>query len=394
MPELPSDISVIVPALEEAANLPELIRRLDAALTGRRYEVLIVDDNSRDNTTEVCAELASKYPLRLVVRKSPKNGLSGAVLEGMGLARGDILMVMDADLQHPPEQAPGLIAELDRGADFVIGSRYMPGASTEGGWGALRKLNSTIATLLARPFSGHTADPMSGFFALRRETFEHGQSLTPLGYKVGLELMCKCRARHVREVPIHFATRTRGESKLTVKQQFKYLEHLSRLYDFFYPRASPMAKFLIVILIGWSVGLALYQVVAASGANRVAAVVFGYFSNILVAAVFHSRYVRTQREFLVTPHPWIEFGLTALAEVLTCVVVALWCNSRLAHPELLDFPVVCFLAATLVRYILRKELMQDIRGLRRDPRVSAGRDASGSEIEVRDTPVGKLGPPG
>jgi dolichol-phosphate mannosyltransferase len=78
MPELPSDISVIVPALEEAANLPELIRRLDAALTGRRYEVLIVDDNSRDNTTEVCAELASKYPLRLVVRKSPKNGLSGA----------------------------------------------------------------------------------------------------------------------------------------------------------------------------------------------------------------------------------------------------------------------------------------------------------------------------
>jgi putative flippase GtrA len=205
--------------------------------------------------------------------------------------------------------------------------------------------------------------------------------------------MCKCRARDVREIPIHFATRARGESKLTIKQQFKYLEHLSRLYDFFYPRASPVAKFLIVTLIGWSVGLVLYEVVAASGANRVAAVVFGYFSNILVAAVFHSRYVRTQREFLVTPHPWIEFGLTALAEILTCVVVALWCTARLAHPELFDLPVVCFLAATMVRYILRKEFMQDIRGLRRDPRSWEWRAASGKNIQSQEIPRGKSPPP-
>jgi len=378
------DISVIIPALEEAENIPELIRRLDAALGRKRYEVLIVDDNSRDNTSEVCAALASNYPLRLLVRTHPKNGLSGAVLDGMALARGDIFIVMDADLQHPPEQAPALVAELERGGDFVIGSRYTAGGSTQGGWGVFRKINSNVATLLARPFAGRTTDPMSGFFALRRETYERGQRLTPLGYKVGLELMCKCRARDVREIPIHFATRTRGESKLTMKQQFKYLEHLSRLYDFFFPRASPVVKFLIVTLLGWSVGLAVYQSLVAVGTNQIGAVTFGYLCTILLAGLFHSRYVRTQREFLATQHPWIEFALTSLAELLSCLVVAVWCEARLANPKSVDFPVLCFLAATFVRYVLRKELMQDIRGLRRDLRSVEFNATSRSDAEARN----------
>ena len=197
--------------------------------------MVIVDDNSRDNTQRPrWAVLPLEYPLRLLEREKPKN-FSGAVLDGMALPHGDIFVVMDADLWHPPELAPALIEQLDRGADFVIGSRYAKGGSTEGRWGFLRRLNSSTATFLARPFAGNTADPMSGFFALRRQTFARGLRLTPLGYKVGLELMCKCRTRDVREVPIQFAARTRGQSKLTLAQQFKYLEHLSRLYDFFFP---------------------------------------------------------------------------------------------------------------------------------------------------------------
>lgn len=357
------DVSIIVPALNEAENLPELLRRLSAVLTGRSYDVWIVDDNSRDNTPQVCAELANTYPLHLVVRKNPKNGLSGAVLHGMAAAAGKCFLVMDADLQHPPEQVPALLADLERGADFVLGSRYTPGGSTEAEWGLFRKINSRAATFLARPFAGRTTDPMSGFFALRRSTYENAERLTPLGYKVGLELMCKCRVRNVREVPIHFANRTRGESKLNLKQQFKYLEHLSRLYDFFFPRASPIAKFLIVTAASWLVGLAFYLQLRAF-LNPIAATTLGYLANILMTALFHRRYVRTQAEFLLTRHPWVEFSLIAAAEVVTCFITAIWAMHRLRHPTSPELALLAFGCATAVRYVLRKELLQDIRGLR------------------------------
>ena len=140
-------------------------------------------------------------------------------LHGMKAARGKFFCVMDADLQHPPEKLPELLAPLRSGeADFVLGSRYMPGGSTEAEWGVFRKMNSQFATLLARPFAGRTTDPMAGFFALKRETYESAQNLTPLGYKIALELMCKCHlAKNVREIPIHFGMRLKGESKLSAQ---------------------------------------------------------------------------------------------------------------------------------------------------------------------------------
>ena len=99
-----------------------------------------------------------------MVREEPKNGLSGAVLHGMAAAKGKIFRVMDADLQHPPESLPELLKPLREGsADFVIGSRYMPGGSTQMEWGLFRKINSRTATLLARPFAGRVTDPMADF---------------------------------------------------------------------------------------------------------------------------------------------------------------------------------------------------------------------------------------
>src|SRR4051794_340394 len=266
------DISILVPTLNEAANLPELLRRTDAALAGRAYEVIVIDDQSTDDTPAVVADLAGRYPVRLHVRPTAYGGLSGAVLEGMRLARGRVFVVMDAALQHPPEKVPALVAavEGDNGtpaaaADFALGSRYVTGGSMAERWGPLRRLISRVATLLARPFAGDTRDPMSGFFALRRETWERARRLTPLGYKVGLELMCKCRVASVREVPIHFDSRAHGRSKLTLTQQFRYLEHLSRLYDFSFPRASPVVKFLIATACGWLGGFAAYWLLVHRG---------------------------------------------------------------------------------------------------------------------------------
>src|SRR5688572_26750795 len=233
-------VSIVVPTVNEAANLPPLLEQIDEALAGRDYEVIIVDDDSVDDTRAVAVALMKKYPVPLIVRSEAKDGLGGAVICGFAEARGDTLAVMDADLQHPPAKLPELLDPLDSdAADFVVGSRYMPGGTITEKWSWHRKLYSRLGKLLARPFAGETTDPMSGFFALKRATFDRAEYLAPLGYKIGLELMCKARVGKVREVPIHFAERAHGHSKLTFAEHFKYVEHLSRLYDFTYPRASP-----------------------------------------------------------------------------------------------------------------------------------------------------------
>ena len=193
--------------------------------------------------------------MRIVVRTTDR-GLSQAVLEGLRGARGEVLVCMDADLSHPPEAIPAMLAKLAEGADFVIGSRYTEGGSTADDWGFLRWINSRVATWLARPLT-HVSDPMSGFFALRRATFEAGRDFNPVGYKIGLELVVKCRCERVVEVPIHFADRRFGESKLTLRQQLLYLSHLWRLYSFKFGVWTPLAQFLVVGGLGTLVNLAL-----------------------------------------------------------------------------------------------------------------------------------------
>jgi len=364
------EVSIIVPALNEAENLPLLIPRVHQAMNGKSYELIIVDDNSRDNTRAVCDELANKFPVKLMVREKPTAGLSGAVLAGMKLSRGQTMVVMDADLQHPPEKLPELLAPLEKNeADFVLGSRNVPGGETDEKWGIARKINSFVATALSRPFAGKVRDPMSGFFALRRSSYENATRLTPLGYKIGLELMCKARVQNVKEIPIRFGLREHGQSKLSLKQQFRYLEHLSRLYDFKYPRLSPVTKFLVVLLIGWALGAAIFfALVDGAHMGLARASVLSYLVNLAATAVFHIRYVRTQREFIIRPRPWLDFALIAGAELVACAASALWVTRRVTNPGTWETFVISYAVATIVRYILRKEFLFDIRGLRKELR--------------------------
>lgn len=234
LPEPP--ISIVVPTYREVESLPFLIDRIAALRSSfPELELIIVDDDSRDGTAELIASRPEPW-LKLFVRTSDR-GLSQAVLFGLERARNEVLVVMDADLSHPPEVIPSMVRCLQEGADFVVGSRYVPGGSTADGWGVLRWLNSKAATLLARPLTS-ISDPMSGFFALTRETFARAEDPSPLGYKIGLELIVRCRCQRVREVPIHFASRAHGESKLTLEQQLLYLQHLARLYAFKFGRSK------------------------------------------------------------------------------------------------------------------------------------------------------------
>lgn len=224
-------VSIVVPTFREVESLPELIERV-SRLRERVpsiLELIIVDDDSRDGTEELIAQRPESW-LRLIVRKRDR-GLSQSVLEGFEEAQGDIFVVMDADLSHPPEAIEVMLREIASGAQFVIGSRYVTGGSTADSWGPLRWVNSQVATLLARPLT-RISDPMSGFFALPRGVFERAESPSPLGYKIGLELVVRCRCERVVEIPIHFANRAHGQSKLTLHQQLLYLRHLARLYRF------------------------------------------------------------------------------------------------------------------------------------------------------------------
>lgn len=220
-------------------------------------EIIVVDDNSPDETSTICGKLADSFPVQLITRQHER-GLSTAVIAGMDAATGEILLVMDADLSHPPEAIPALYDALqNQQADFVIGSRYINGGSTEEKWGWFRKLNSRIATWLACPFT-KAKDPMAGFFALPRQNFlKVREILNPVGYKIGLELLVKCRCRNVVEVPIHFADRTLGTSKLSFKEQLSYLRHLRRLFEFEYKNYAYFVQFAIIGLSGVFVNLAM-----------------------------------------------------------------------------------------------------------------------------------------
>ncbi|MCA9013830.1 MAG: glycosyltransferase family 2 protein [Planctomycetaceae bacterium] len=253
-----TQLSIIVPTYCEAENLKNLIPRISQVLRDSDIagEIIVVDDNSPDETVAVCEILSESFPVQLITRQQER-GLSTAVIAGMDAATGEFLLVMDADLSHPPEAIPALYCALqNQQADFVIGSRYVKGGSTAETWGWFRKLNSRSATWLARPLT-KAQDPLAGFFALSRHNFlKVREILHPVGYKIGLELLVKCRCRHVVEVPIHFADRTLGTSKLSFREQLNYLKHLKRLFEFKYSNYAYFVQFAIIGLSGVFVNLA------------------------------------------------------------------------------------------------------------------------------------------
>jgi dolichol-phosphate mannosyltransferase len=253
-------VSVVVPTFCEAENLPILIPRVVEALreSGSSCEVIVVDDNSQDGTIEACEQLSQDHPVRLITRQDER-GLATAVLCGLEQAEGEVLVVMDADLSHPPESVPQLVAACQSEAtDFVIGSRYVTGGSIDDSWSWFRHCNSRVASLLAWGLTS-AGDPMAGFFALRSTTFEEAKNVNPLGYKIGLELIVRCECQKVTEVPIVFNDRVHGESKLNLHQQVLYLQHLGRLYSAKYARLAQAVKFGLVGLSGMVVDLFIFM---------------------------------------------------------------------------------------------------------------------------------------
>lgn len=222
-------ISVVVPTYNEQDNIIPLVERLSRTLAGRKFEILLVDDNSKDGTVEIAAKMAEKFPVKVMVR-TKERGLATAVLHGFKYARGNIIGVMDADLQHPPEITAALLRALDAGADMAIGSRYVPGGGVPN-WGLLRRIISKGASSLAHiflPTTRRIKDPMSGFYMFKREAMGN-TAFQPIGYKILLEMLVMGHFEKVVEVPFIFEDRSSGRSKMKARQQIDYLKHIFSL---------------------------------------------------------------------------------------------------------------------------------------------------------------------
>ena len=219
--------TIVLPTYNERENVCTLIRRLLELLSGKNFEIIVVDDNSPDGTANAVRSLNAPN-VRVVVRKGER-GLASAILRGFSEAHFDTVVVMDADLQHPPEAILEMLEEAKR-ADVVIGSRYVRGGSTEG-WSFFRKLVSKSLVFLTRLLLLKTRpvkDPLSGYFLVKKSVLR-GAKLSSESCKLLVEILVRGKYKSVAEVPIRFSPRKSGKSKLGVKELVRFAKDLYRL---------------------------------------------------------------------------------------------------------------------------------------------------------------------
>jgi dolichol-phosphate mannosyltransferase len=230
-------ISIVLPTYNEARSIQEVLRRASEALRKGEedHELIVVDDSSPDRSANLAEALANEIPVR-VLRRPGRQGLATAVVDGWSIAKGDVLGVMDADLQHPPEALARLARALrDPNVDVTIATRSGPGGGSAADWRWMRRLTSWTARHLAACVLPRTladlSDPMSGMFLVRARALQ-GVRLEPTGYKILLEVLGKAHYRELVEVPFVFQARSLGSSKLGMRESAQYLAHLARLARF------------------------------------------------------------------------------------------------------------------------------------------------------------------
>ncbi|MET0546873.1 MAG: glycosyltransferase family 2 protein [Caulobacterales bacterium] len=253
------DISVVLPTFNEAANVGPILEKIEAALEGVAWEVIFVDDDSRDGTASEVFRAAADHPNVRLVRRIGRRGLSSAVIEGALASMAPVVAVMDADMQHDETLLPKML-ELLRGGeyDLVVGTRYIEGGASDGLSG-YRKAISQFATRLAQIVTRtKLSDPMSGFFMITRDAFESAvRRLSGQGFKILLDIVASSeRPLRVAELPFEFRARQFGESKL---DSAVATEYLMLLLDKTIGRYVPV-RFLMFVLVG-GLGLTIHMAV-------------------------------------------------------------------------------------------------------------------------------------
>lgn len=282
-------VTVIVPTFNERENVAELVARTAAALAGWDAEILFVDDSTDDTAAEIeRVAVGASLPVRVIHRTENMNGLGGAVVVGLEAAASDVCIVMDGDLQHPPELLPVLLERHAAGdADVVAASRYIGGGDTSGLGTAVRFGVSRVATWLTRAMFplrlARSTDPMTGFFLVDRRRLDI-TALQPQGFKILLEILARNDLR-IAEVPMEFAERRHGTSKASLRQGATFIAHLARL------RFGKMSLFALIGVIGAAANLGIMWALTATGVPYVWAAIIGAEVTIIGNFLLQERFV-------------------------------------------------------------------------------------------------------
>lgn len=282
-------LTIIVPTFNEAPNVAELVRRVGKAVAGLDAEILFVDD-SDDGTPEEVRRAAADAPLpvRLIHREVAVGGLGGAVLEGLKGAESDLCVVMDGDLQHPPEDVPALFERLSRGdVDLVVASRYAGGGAASGLADRLRIAVSTTSTALTKSMFPirlkDVTDPMTGFFAVDRRRVDLA-GLRPRGFKILLEMLARKNLR-VAEVPFTFAPRHAGDSKASIRQGLHFITQLTAL------RFGKMSLFAVIGALGAVANVGIVWALTSVGMHYLPAAIIAAEVTIVGNFLLQERFV-------------------------------------------------------------------------------------------------------
>ncbi|MDD4801646.1 MAG: glycosyltransferase family 2 protein [Syntrophomonas sp.] len=275
----PYTLSIIIPTYNEKKNVLHVAEQIRSILTN--YELIFVDD-SNDNTPEFL-EYLTTIDLRVKYEhRQNERGLGTAVVRGFELATCDIIAVLDADLQHPPETLVTMLKAIEDGADIVIPSRFISGGN-DGGLNPARKIISATARYLGKAFLSKLrpiSDATSGFFMFRKEVIQ-GIGLKPIGWKILIEILARGKYHQVTEIPYHFQARAAGDSKMSGKEQLNYLRHLFLLL-----KDSPEDRrfycFALVGLSGVFVNMFIYYILTTFRVEvRTAGLISGFAAMLL-----------------------------------------------------------------------------------------------------------------
>ncbi|MGB0485850.1 MAG: polyprenol monophosphomannose synthase, partial [bacterium] len=354
-------LSIIIPTYKEAGNIKNLIEEILEYCDRDSLEILVVDDNSQDGIDEQIRLIYERGINVTLLQRLENRGLATAVKFGMDRANGKYLVCMDADLSHPPAVIPKMIKVLEsqRDVEVVVGSRYVEEGGFAGEWNQYRQWNSKISTMLANLVIHDLGvkDPMSGYFCIRKEVYRRAAYIKPIGYKILLELLVKCGCSKVVEVPITFRERAKGESKLNLREQMNYLNHLSRLFDFSHPQWSAAIKYLIVNVLGVSLMLLLWLTLPTAE-EVIVPVALSYLGVIATNVFFFGRYVHYNADQMEVGFPWISFTLITTTEYIFVLCFAFFVLNTVSMAGLLGLGAL----GALFRFMLRKLVGHDSRG--------------------------------
>lgn len=311
-------LSIVVPTYNEAPNVAELVRRVALAVRDVEAEIVFVDDSS-DETPRVIAEIAATAPIpvRLIHRDQPVGGLGGAVVAGFKAAQSDVCVVMDGDLQHPPEDIPALLHRYRRGdVDLVVASRYVGEGDASGLADRSRVLVSRGSTMLTKSMFPiklrDVTDPMTGFFLVDRRAIDL-ETLRPRGFKILLEILAR-KSMRVAEMPFRFADRHAGDSKASFAQGLHFLAQLTAL------RFGKMSAFAIIGGLGAIANLLIMWGLIHVGVEYLVAAIVSAEVTIVANFLLQERFVFQDMRGSASSGVWSRFMKAGLFNNLELVV--------------------------------------------------------------------------